>query len=211
MYTLVLPNGVKIELTFALRAVVSEIQAHFKNCHIWPWNLAIGESSSNSTYALFLRHRVETELIFCSVGSSFRVMGLFQNCHIWAWNLVIGQSARSCTYSPEVAHILSFYNRSRNWGYFHSTGSGFRDKGHFSKLPYLGMKFGHWPNARSCTYSLSTSGVVIEVIFTLRAAVSEILGNFVNCHIWAWNMGIEQIPRSCTYTVFLPRGRKLSL
>ena len=29
--------------------------------------------------------------------------------------------------------------------YFRSTGSGFHDMGRFSKLPYLGMKLGHWP------------------------------------------------------------------
>ncbi len=28
--------------------------------------------------------------------------------------------------------------------YFRSTGSGFRDTGRFSKLPYLGMKLDHW-------------------------------------------------------------------
>ncbi len=32
-----------------------------------------------------------------------------------------------------------------NWAYFHSMGNGFGDKGWFSKLPYLGMKRGHWP------------------------------------------------------------------
>ncbi len=34
-------------------------------------------------------------------------------------------------------------------------------------------------------YSLSTPGVVIELIFTLGAAVSEIQADFQNCHIWA--------------------------
>ncbi len=34
-YTLFLPQGVEIELIFALRAAVSEIWAHFQNCHIW--------------------------------------------------------------------------------------------------------------------------------------------------------------------------------
>ncbi len=34
-YTLFLPQGGEIELIFALRAAVSEIQASFQNCHIW--------------------------------------------------------------------------------------------------------------------------------------------------------------------------------
>ncbi len=35
--------------------------------------------------------------------------------------------------------------RGRNWAYFCSMGSGFRDTSQFSKLPYLGMKLGSWP------------------------------------------------------------------
>ena len=48
---------------------------------------------------------------------------------------------------PEVAHtgILSFYSGGRNQAYFHSTGSGYRHTGRFSKLPYLGIKLGLWP------------------------------------------------------------------
>ena len=41
-------------------------------------------------------------------------------------------------------------------------------------------------NSRSCTYTLfQTQGVEIELIFALRAAVSEIRANFQNCPIWA--------------------------
>ncbi len=39
----------------------------------------------------------------------------------------------------KVAHILHFYLRARNWAYFHSMNSSFRDTGRFSKLTYLGM------------------------------------------------------------------------
>ncbi len=109
---------------------------------------------------------------------------------------------------PEVAHTLSFYPTGRNWAYFHSTASGFRDIdrfffkiaifehktwqlakvpkfqihpfstqgvqnlahfrsmgsglrdiNHFSKLPYLGMKFGHWQKFQKLyMYSLSNAG-----------------------------------------------------
>ncbi len=44
------PRGSKFSLFFALRAAVSEIWAGFENCHIWAWNLAIGQSSRTCTY-----------------------------------------------------------------------------------------------------------------------------------------------------------------
>ncbi len=34
-------------------------------------------------------------------------------------------------------------------------------------------------------YSLSNTGVEIELIFTLGGAVSEIQDDYQNCHIWA--------------------------
>ena len=40
------------------------------------------------------------------------------------------------------------------------------------------------------TYSLSTQGVEIELIFTLRGAVSEMQAEFQNCSILAWNWAI---------------------
>ncbi len=44
-HTLFLHQGVEIELIFALRAAVAEIWADFQNCHIWAWNLTIGQIS----------------------------------------------------------------------------------------------------------------------------------------------------------------------
>ena len=46
-----LPQVVEIELIFALRAPASKIRDDFQNCHIWAWNLAVGQSC---TYTLFL-------------------------------------------------------------------------------------------------------------------------------------------------------------
>ncbi len=75
-------------------------------------------------------------------------------------NLAIGQSSRSCTYT------LFLPQGGRNWAYFCSKGSGFRDTSHFSKLPDLGMKLGKWPKFQTLhIYSLSTSGVKIDLIF----------------------------------------------
>ncbi len=52
-YTFFLPKGGDIELIFVLRAAVSEKQAYFQNCHIWGWNLAIGQSSRSCTIPFY--------------------------------------------------------------------------------------------------------------------------------------------------------------
>ena len=109
-YTLFLPQGVQIELIIHLRAVVSEVhvRANFHTCHIWAWNLTIGQSSRSCTYTLFLPHRVEIEFIFPLRAAVSGIRADFQNCHISVWNLAIGQSFRSCTYNlflPQRAEI----------------------------------------------------------------------------------------------------------
>ena len=98
-YTFFLSQGVEIELMFALRATVTEIRAHFQNCHIWVWNLALGQSSRSCTYTLFLPHGVELSLIFALWAAVSEIRVNFENCHIWAWILNISQSSRSCTYT----------------------------------------------------------------------------------------------------------------
>ncbi len=134
------PSGVENELIFTLWAAVSEIRADFQNCHIWAWNLVIGQYARSRTYTLSTPGG-QHWAYFCSMCSGFRDTGWFQNCHIWVWNLTIGQSARSCTYTlflPQGVEIELVLPGS-------STGSGFRETGRFSKLPYLGMKLGKWP------------------------------------------------------------------
>ncbi len=54
-------------------------------------------------------------------------------------------------------------------------------------------------------------GVEIELIFTLRAAVSEIRADFQSSHIWALNLEFEQRARSCIWTLFLPHGVEIEL
>ncbi len=78
--------------------------------------------------------------------------------------------------------------------------------------------YGHetWPSAKgpevAHIYTLFLAQeVVIEPIFALRAAVSEIRADFQNCHIWAWSLAIGQSFRSCTYSLFLPQGVKIEL
>ena len=53
--------------------------------------------------------------------------------------------------------------------------------------------------------------VEIQGFFPLRAAFSEILAVFHNCHIWAWNLAIGKSSRSCTYILFLSRWVEIEL
>ncbi len=97
-------------------------------------------------------------------------------------------------------HIYSLSTPAgRNWAYFCSTRSGFRDTGHFSNCHIWTWNFSSGQSSRSCKYTVFLhQGVEIELIFALRAAVSKIQENFQNCHIWAWNLASGQTSRSCT-------------
>ena len=60
----------------------------------------------------------------------------------------------------------------RNWAYFCSTDSGFRDTGQVSKLPYLGMNLAIGQSSTSCTYTpLSTPKGRNWAYFAQRAVV----------------------------------------
>ncbi len=204
------------------------------------------------------------------MGTSFRDTGWFQTCHIWAWNLAIGQSSRSCTYSlfpPQGEYKTGPVHTQQQLAVSDMTMSGWKltislfhpsihPRGskvslfslygqwllRFSKLPYLGMKLGHWqkdsevthipyfyPSTPLSLFSLYgewflSYGPIFkldifghetcqlaylgpEVAHTLtfyprgskwslfsRDAVSEILAYFQNCHIWPWNLAIGQVP-----------------
>ncbi len=52
-------------------------------------------------------------------------------------------------------------------------------------------------------------GGEIELIFTVRSAVSEIRDDFQNCHICAWHLAIGS--RSYTYTHFPPQEVEIKL
>ena len=94
--------------------------------------------------------------------------------------LVIGKSSRSCTYTL-------FLTQGGTIELIWSTGSSFQHRGHFSNLPYLGMKFGQWPKFQNLyIYILFLPQTVEnELIFPPRVVGSDIQGNFQNCHIWA--------------------------
>ncbi len=195
---LFLPKGVEMELIFTLWAAVSKIRADFQNYHIWAWNLEFEKSARSFIWTL-LYPRGSKLSSFSLYGQRFLRYGLIYKI------VIFGHETWPLAKIPEVAHtvylVVSFYPRGRNGGYFRSRSSGFRDMGRFTKLPYLGMKFGHWPKCQKLAiYLLSTLGGEIELIFALRAAVSEIRADFKNYHIWAWNLDIGQSSGNCTYS-----------
>ncbi len=111
IYSLSTP-GVEIELIFALRATVTEIQANFRKL---PY-LGMKLGNWQVAHILYFYPRgVEIELIVCSTGSGFcEIKSNFTNCHIWQLAKV-----------PEVAHILSFYPRKSKLSLFSVYGQRF--------------------------------------------------------------------------------------
>ncbi len=83
--------------------------------------------------------------------------------------------------------------------------------GPLAKLPYLGMKLGHWPKCRKLHINKIFPLYRRGFIFALQAVVLGIWTDFQTCHIRAWNLTIGQSARSCTYILFLPQGSKVSL
>ena len=188
---------VEIELSFALRAGVSEIWANFQNCHIWARNLASGQSSRSCTYTstLFLPQGGEIKLNFALQAAVSKIRANFQNCHIF------GHETWQLAKVPEDAHILSFYPRESKLSLFLLYGQRFSRYGPIFRMAIFGHET--WQVAKLpevCTYALFLpQEVEIDPMFALRAAVSEIIGdNFQNCHIWAWNLAIGQSTRTCT-------------
>ncbi len=141
----------------------------FSKCHIWAWNLAIAQSARSCTCTLFLPQGVEIELVLALWAAVSEIQANFQNCHIWAWNLAIDQSARSCTYT------LFLPQGRRNWAYFHSTVSGFRDVGQFWKLPYLVMNLGQEVAHILPKQPPPSPESQISLCFALRLPISKIM------------------------------------
>ncbi len=79
---------------------------------------------------------------------------------------------------PEVAHIIPFHHRGRNWAYFRSMGSGWLEADfHNCYIWSWNMAIGQ--RSRSCAYTLFLpKRVELELIFTLWAAISKIRADF---------------------------------
>ena len=156
------PKFQKLHL-YSLSTLVSQTSAYFRssnsgfrdtgrfsNCHIWPWNLDIGQNSRSCTDTPFL-----------PIGSKLSLFSLYGQRFLTSRPIfkiaIFGHKTWQSAKVPEVAQTLLFYPLGRNWGYFRSTGSHFWDTDQFSKLPYLGIKLDNRPKFQKLhIYSLST-------------------------------------------------------
>ncbi len=141
------PQGVEIEVICAQRAAVSEIRGNLQNCHIWAWNFASGQNPELAHIPSFYPRGSKLSL-FLLYGQRFPRYGQFFYIAIFGhetWQLAKYQKLHIYPLSTPGGRTCPFF-----W----STGSGFRDTGQFSKLPYLGMKLGKWPKPRTCTKTL---------------------------------------------------------
>ena len=75
----------------------------------------------------------------------------------------------------------------------------------------LKKQLGHGPKFQKLhTHCISTQGAEIELIFTLRAAVSDIQAYFQNCHIGHETWQVAKVPEVTHILSFYPRGSKFS-
>ncbi len=94
-------------------------------------------------------------------------------------------------------------------------GSGFRDTGQLSKLPYLDMKLGHSPKFQKLhiyMYCLSTRGVEIELIFALLRQRFLRYGLILKIAIFGqetWQ--VAKVPEVAQNSLFLPQGVEIEL
>ncbi len=83
-YTFFLPQGVEIELIFALRPVVSKIQANFKIAIFGHETWQVAKIPEVAHVCLFLTQGVEIELIFALRAAISKIQSNFRDCRIWA-------------------------------------------------------------------------------------------------------------------------------
>ncbi len=208
--TLSIPR-VEIGLIFALRGPVFEIWTISKIAIFGHKNWSLAQFYESYTYSLFrLRGLISSLLLLYHFvyGQHFPRYGPIFKLAIFrhgTWPLAKAPEISQCT------GTLFLPQWGRNWDYFCCMGSGFWDTAQASKLPYLGMKLGHWQRSRSCAYALFLpQGVEIQLILNLWAAVSETRTDFQNCYIRAWNLVTMGHPE-VAYILSLPQGVKIEL
>ncbi len=110
-------------------------------------------------------------------------------------------------------HIYPFSTPGgRNWAYFCSTGSTFRDTGRFSKLPYLGMKLSKWSKFQKLhIYLLSTPRGQNWACFSPTGSGFQDMGQFSKLPYLGMKLGHQPSSRSCTYSLFLLQGVEIEL
>ncbi len=96
----------------------------------------------------------------------------------------------------------------RNWANFCSMGTSFQDMGHFSKLPYLGMKIGNWPKLH--IYPLSIPGGWNWPYFRSTGSGFRYTGQFSKLPYMGMKLGNGESAKTCTYTLSTPGGKNLA-
>ena len=161
------------------------------NWNLWSVNSSLCISNSRSRSACqFWCKRVE-EPHNLKFGAISKIQRNYQNCHIGLWKFLI-----------EKIYRCSFYPRRSKLSLFSLYGQLFPRYGLMLKIAIFGHEAWNLKkSARSCIWTLFLpQKVEIELIFALRAAVSEIWAHFENCHIWAWNQEFAKSSRSCIFT-----------
>ncbi len=201
-------------------------------CHIWAWNLAIGQNCRSCIFTLFLHQGAEIDFsftlraafsgsciytLFLSAQGSKLSLFLLNFCSFWDTGgfLNLPYLSMKLTHWPKFQK-LKIYSFSvpwgRNWAYFCSTSRGFWDTDRFSKLPYLGMKLGHWPKSQKLhIYSLSAPRDRNWAYFRSTGSGFWDMGDVQNCLIWAWYLALGKSPRSSTYIPSLSQGVEIEL
>ncbi len=75
-------TGVKVDLVFALQTAASQIRANFQNCHIWVWNLVVGQNHRSWRYTVFVSQRVKVEVIVTVRAAVCEIVADFESYHI---------------------------------------------------------------------------------------------------------------------------------
>ncbi len=162
---LFLPQGVEFDLIFAIRTAVSEMRANFQHCHIWPWNLAICQSSRRCRYILSFYWGGSKLSLFSLHGQRFpRYRPIFKLSLLLLYGqrfprygpifkiAIFGHGTWSLTKDPGVAHILFSTAWGRNWAYFSLPAAVYEIWAHFQN-GHIWANLAIGQSSRSCTYT----------------------------------------------------------
>ena len=165
--------------------------------------MGIGQGSSSCTHTLFIFQGGKIEHIFALWAVVSKIRLIFKMA-------IFGHKTWPLAKVPEFAHIPPFYPRG-------SKLSNFTLRTAISEMFKLAI-FGHetWPLAKvpkvAHILTFYPRGVEMELIFTLRAAVSEIQANFQSCHVWAYETWQLTTVREVAHILpFYPRGVEIEL
>ena len=191
--------------------MAKEILADFQNCHIWAWNLAIGQSSRSCTCTRFLPQGVKLELIFALRAVVSEMLANFQIAifHVFrheAWPLAK---------VPEVVHILFFYPRGSKLNLFSFYRQWFLRYGPIFKIAILGMmKLGQSPEvAHILSFYPRGSKVSLFSLYGQRFLRSWRYRTIFKIAIFGHDITwpLTKAPEVAHILSFYPRGLKLSV